>query len=128
MLRAALTPGICLVACGLFLASSAGFDARGGQKQPAPVTWDDALKQPADWYGTPEAVRVADNILLYQRQSGGWPKNIDMAAPLSPVQRDAIARQRSALDSTIDNGATWRQLRFLARSTRRGRGGSATPF
>ena len=60
-------------------------------------------------------LRIADNMLLYQRSSGGWPKNIDMAKPLSESQRAAVLRQKNKNDSTIDNGATFTQLSFLAR-------------
>ena len=54
-------------------------------------------------------------MLLYQRDSGGWPKNIDMAKPLGDRQRAALLRQKKKNDSTIDNGATFTQLSFLAR-------------
>ena len=66
---------------------------------------------------TPQSddLRIADNILLYQRSSGGWPKNIDMAKPLGESQRTAILRQKNKNDATIDNGATFTQLTFLAR-------------
>jgi PelA/Pel-15E family pectate lyase len=60
-------------------------------------------------------VRIADNLIVFQRDSGGWPKNIDMAAALSERQRADILKQRTADDSTIDNGATYTQLIFLAR-------------
>jgi PelA/Pel-15E family pectate lyase len=61
-----------------------------------------------------EALRIADNMVLYQRSSGGWPKNIDMAKPLSDVDKAAILIQKKQTDSTIDNGATYTQLSFLA--------------
>ena len=62
-----------------------------------------------------EALRIADNFILYQRSSGGWPKNIDMAKAVSDSERAAILRQKNNNDSTIDNGATFTQLSFLAR-------------
>jgi len=79
------------------------------------VRWSDCLTQPAAWYQSPEAARVADNVLLYQRASGGWPKNIDMAEVLSDAHKAELSRQKTEPDSTIDNGATHTQLRFLAR-------------
>ena len=54
-------------------------------------------------------------MLLYQRSSGGWPKNIDMTKPLNDSQRANVLRQKNKNDSTIDNGATFTQLSFLAR-------------
>lgn len=79
------------------------------------IAWNDAQDKPQEWYGTVEALRIADNLLLYQRTSGGWPKNIDMAKPLADSDRKALAAQKKKIDSTIDNGATYTQLSFLAR-------------
>lgn len=81
----------------------------------AQVRWGRALDQKAEWYGGAEAARIAENLLLWQRESGGWPKNIEMAAVLTPAEAAAIAKERQQVDSTIDNGATHRQLVFLAR-------------
>jgi len=82
--------------------------------QTSTVTWDQALKQPAAWYATAEAARVARNVLLYQRNTGGWPKNLEMAAILSPDETEKIRSEKGTADSTIDNGATTAQLRYLA--------------
>ncbi len=81
----------------------------------AQIAWRDSLTQEPAWYGSAEAVRVADNLLLYQRRTGGWPKNIDMAAPLGPADRARVNDERDQADSTIDNGATYTQMRYLAR-------------
>jgi PelA/Pel-15E family pectate lyase len=70
----------------------------------SPVAWSRILEQPAAWYGGPQARAVAENVLHYQNADGGWPKNIDMTA-----------RSAAGSESTIDNGATVTQLRFLAR-------------
>ena len=77
--------------------------------------WPEALKQKPEWYGTGEGVRIADNLLAYQRESGGWPKNIDMAKVLSKRERADVIREKGTNDSTIDNNATYTQLTFLAR-------------
>lgn len=79
------------------------------------VRWSDALRQPATWYAGTEAARVAETVILHQRTSGGWPKNVDMARTLTDTDRTELEAQRSRPDSTIDNGATTTQLRFLAR-------------
>jgi PelA/Pel-15E family pectate lyase len=81
--------------------------ARAGA-QPA-VAWADVLAQPAAWYATPAARALADSVLRYQRDSGGWPKDVDMMRP------PRGASQRSLADATIDNGATTTQIRLLAR-------------
>lgn len=78
------------------------------------VVWRTVGQQPAEWFATDEAKAVADNVLLYQYPSGGWPKNIDMAKPLNPAERADLA-ERPHDDATIDNGGTHTQIRFLAR-------------
>lgn len=57
---------------------------------------------------------IADNILLYQNPNGGWPKNYDMQAVLTPAQRQALVNGRDDRTSTIDNGATHSHVEFLA--------------
>ncbi|MEO8436214.1 MAG: pectate lyase [Pyrinomonadaceae bacterium] len=79
------------------------------------VTWDESLKQSAEWYATDEATRIADNVILYQRNNGGWEKNIDMATVLTEREKADIAKSKSNTDTTIDNGATYTQLAFLAK-------------
>jgi PelA/Pel-15E family pectate lyase len=79
------------------------------------IAWADAQNKPDEWYASAEALRIADNVILYQRSSGGWPKNIDMAKPLGDSGRTGLLRDQKKTDSTIDNGATYTQLSFLAR-------------
>jgi PelA/Pel-15E family pectate lyase len=81
----------------------------------SPVKWQDCLKQSSEWYSSREATRIADNVLLYQRASGGWPKNTEMAATPDDKERAELIRQKSTIDSTIDNGATHMQMVYLAR-------------
>ena len=69
---------------------------QGAQAQAAPIKWHDALKQSREWYGSAEAARIADNLIAYQRESGGWPKNIDMAVLLSQSQRADIAKEKGS--------------------------------
>jgi pectate lyase len=66
------------------------------------------LKKSDEWFGGEEAKKVADNILSYQSELGGWPKNIDTTA--APYRGDA-----KDLKPTFDNDATTDELRFLAR-------------
>lgn len=81
----------------------------GGQSR-----WKDILSTPAKFYGTPESIRVAEDVLLYQNDNGGWPKNIDMARRLNDSQQKKLAENRNKSETLIDNGATWTQIRFLA--------------
>ena len=71
-----------------------------------------------EFYQTPEASRIGDQVLLWQRSTGGWPKNQDkaMIAPMTDGQRQAVlADKQRQDDSTIDNNATTTQMIYLAR-------------
>lgn len=69
-----------------------------------------------EFFVSDEARRVGDQVLLYQRVTGGWPKNIDMARPLDDSEAGQVAREKGRRnDSTTDNNATTMQMRFLAR-------------
>ena len=59
---------------------------------------------------------IADNILLYQKSNGGWPKNYDMLAVLTPEQREAVLRAKEDLNTGFDNGATYSQVEYLAKA------------
>ena len=114
------TRGAVVVLLVWAFAGAAAAQARQApENPPAAVKWQNALKQEPDWYASDEAVRVADNLLVYQREVGGWPKNIDMAAPLSEKERAELAGKKGETggesSATIDNGATFTQLEFLAR-------------
>ncbi len=77
--------------------------------------WRSLMHQDELWFSTPEAAAVAENVLLYQCAVGGWPKNIDMARPLAAAEKAGLVLPLPDTLATIDNGATWTQLAFLAR-------------
>ncbi len=85
-------------------------------EHPRRLAWKDCLRQKPEWYATAEAARIAENVLLHQRGTGGWPKNIDLAASLSDAEKAEAAARKGRTDSTFDNGATHGQLVFLARA------------
>jgi len=66
------------------------------------------LKKPDAWFATDEAKKLAANILTYQTELGGWPKNTDTTA--KPYTGDL-----KELRANFDNSATTDELRFLAR-------------
>jgi len=87
-----------------------------GPKNPAEViSWSRCLRQRPGFYTTDEAVRIADNVLLYQRNTGGWQKGIDMARVLSEQDKAKLHKAKSRKDSTLDNSATHTQIRYLAK-------------
>ena len=75
---------------------------------PAAGGAKDYLKKPDAWYASAEAARVGANVLSYQSDLGGWPKNTDTTS-------DPYRGDRGTLKPTYDNGATTDELRLLAR-------------
>ncbi len=73
-----------------------------------------ALGQPEEWYGSEEALRIAENVLLYQKNSGGWPKNEEMHEVLTEEQKAYLMQSKGDL-SCLDNGATTTEMRYLAK-------------
>ena len=64
---------------------------------------------------------VADNMLLYQRAVGGWPKHIgeekiDYSKSLSEPQKAGLLDDKFRNDATIDNNATSKEIRYLVKA------------
>jgi PelA/Pel-15E family pectate lyase len=60
-------------------------------------------------------LKIADNILLYQRNNGGWPKNYDMQAILTPEQVDSLLKTKNQQHTTFDNSTTYTHIEYLAK-------------
>ena len=65
-------------------------------------------------YKETEITKIADNILLYQRNNGGWPKNYDMQAILTGEQMDSLTKTRDKFHTTFDNSTTYTHIDYLA--------------
>jgi hypothetical protein len=74
-----------------------------------PVSWKDLLKQAPLWYAVDEATRIANQVILYQRENGGWEKNVDMAATLTLGGKPENPRE-------ISDGE-WRAARIVGGET-----------
>ena len=46
-------------------------------------------------YKPAQIKEIADNVLLYQRDNGGWPKNYDMQAILTAEQHDKVLKAKT---------------------------------
>lgn len=69
-----------------------------------------------EFFKTEKARLIGDQIIDYQRVTGGWPKNIDMAKPMTNEERQQVLKDKNRRDdSTTDNGATNMQMMYLAR-------------
>ena len=72
-----------------------------------------------DWFASNEAKEIAENVLLYQRDIGGWPKNIQMQEPLSNDEKQKLIEIKSDTHKvTTDNGATIQEMVFLSKMYR----------
>ena len=65
-------------------------------------------------YAETDYAKIADNILLFQRNNGGWPKNYDMKAILTPKQIDTVITTKPILHTTFDNETTYTHINYLA--------------
>ena len=61
-----------------------------------------------------ELTSIADNILLFQKTNGGWPKNYDVFAILTDAQKDSVKASAGATNTTFDNGSTYNQIAALS--------------
>lgn len=86
------------------------------EKQPYKSWVRMAPKLDDAFFQTTEALRIADNVLLYQQTTGGWPKNIYMPAELTPQELEDVLHAKNDINaSTIDNDATSTEIRYLSR-------------
>jgi len=77
-------------------------------------------QQPA--YTREQVREIAANILLFQRENGGWPKDYDMLAILTEDQRAAVLATKSKHDTSFDNHNVHSQVDYLARAFAAGGG------
>ena len=93
-----------------------GQDAIQTETNLSKLSWKKvATGMPVSWYASPEAVQVAENLLLFQKDIGGWEKNIPYHHSLSEAQKAAVINNKAKSGATIDNGATVTELHFLSR-------------
>lgn len=80
------------------------------------VSWSEVFKQEPLWYQTDEAARIADQVILYQKDNGGWEKNREMSAMLTEAEKAKLIKSKTDIsDTTIDNRTTYTQIAFLAK-------------
>jgi len=65
-------------------------------------------------YNPTQIKEIADNVLLYQRDNGGWPKNYDMRAILTAEQKEKVLKAKSQSHTTFDNCTTYSHIKYLA--------------
>lgn len=85
--------------------------------QEQELSWKNITELNDDkWFAGEEAAAIAENVLLYQRNIGGWPKNIQMHLPLTEAEKAKVKSQKGdSKDCTMDNGATCQEMLFLSK-------------
>jgi pectate lyase len=81
----------------------------GGAARAQGFPWRTYAERPAEWYRSDEGRQITANVLSNQSERGGWPKNVNTAR--KPYEGD-----RTRIVGTFDNGATFGELRYLARA------------
>lgn len=83
--------------------------------------WDDVARgkcsdQNTAWWSSDEAIRIANNVLLNQKNCGGWYKNIyELHYVLTEAEKTSlIAAKSTNTGCTIDNGAVLYELQYLS--------------
>ncbi|MDR6969401.1 pectinesterase [Flavobacterium arsenatis] len=103
-----ITTFLILILIAISFASSA---------QDKKMTWKKITEsEDESWFATDEAKNYAENVLLYQREIGGWPKNIEMQEKITASERQNLIKLKSdPKGCTIDNGATCQEMLFLSK-------------
>lgn len=65
-------------------------------------------------YTPTQFAEIGDNMILFQKDNGGWPKNYDFFAILTDAQKDSVRRRRSELNTTFDNGTSYTHIAALS--------------
>jgi PelA/Pel-15E family pectate lyase len=74
----------------------------------ASPSWTELLRRSDDWHRGTEGRLSMEHVLAWQTAAGDWPKNVDTTGP--------VIDPKNGYRGTFDNGATTRELRFLARA------------
>jgi PelA/Pel-15E family pectate lyase len=67
-------------------------------------------------YAPSQVDEIVANILLFQRDNGGWPKDYDMLAVLTDEQKEAVRATASRTDTSFDNDNIHSQVDYLTRA------------
>jgi PelA/Pel-15E family pectate lyase len=98
-------------------------DERKAETVQANTDENIAITAPATQTTQPAADPIAENMLLYQRANGGWPKHfqgdkkVDYKRILTADEKnELLSGYASGMDATIDNEATTKEIRYLAKA------------
>ena len=72
---------------------------------------------PYEFYDPSQIAGIAENLINYQNEDGGWPKNVDWTRKWNPgeYELEKIPTADNAYyHSTLDNRSTYTQIEYLA--------------
>lgn len=71
-----------------------------------------AIKMPIEWYGSEIATRLADRVVMCQKDIGGWSKNVAYHQ-MTDKEQEQLVKAKHQVGATFDNGSTITELRFI---------------
>ena len=91
---------ICLCCLALICLTNLFAQETVNYKEKMPYkTWVKmAPKLNDEFFKTDEAIRIGDNVLLYQQTTGGWPKNIYMPAELTQQELEDVLASKDEVN------------------------------
>lgn len=102
-----------------FLTLTIGWGQNSQEVKPGAylrMRWETvAVGMPSAWYGSDEAKQVAENVLLSQKEIGGWAKNEPLHLTFSDSLKTHYIQTKTEKGGTFDNGSTLSEMRFLAK-------------
>ncbi len=109
-----------MLALCLLLSATAGIAQEKSQK-PSTEKFGDSInhwymshkKASYERYSPEEYLAIADNLVAYQNEDGGWPKNLDWLSKLDPDSVVMALKPRHR-QSTLDNRNIYTQVEYLA--------------
>ena len=72
------------------------------------------------FFQTEEAQRIGDQVILYQRVTGGWPKNIDMSRRLTDDEWELDTNISYAYTDKVLDPCPWGQRTYYNSCSREG--------
>ncbi|MCL2399909.1 MAG: hypothetical protein FWC91_09245 [Defluviitaleaceae bacterium] len=103
--------------------SGGGSGGGGGSNNFPVIEYRDINRQPASWYSSAHARLIADNLLVMQRNNGGWPRGTGQGGTNFPTNLAAMTSSeiqhhngnRNLIDSYFGRGITTNETRYLFR-------------
>lgn len=116
-MRVAILAGVCLMVTGLAPTSMAQ------SAEPSAVTlegfsdaihhWQNRYGDRYERYDPSQVSEIADNILLRQRDNGGWIENRDPMRVLSDAEKAEYQAEKSLVRGSFDNRNVYPQVEYL---------------